>query len=266
MIKGSTLKGALATPPRGGRVTSLPVGAPPESTLGLQRMSPGVYRNPQGQLVNSKGGELPGQRQKRPQPQQIPQRPSMTVPNQQMITDAIAGVGAGAGAAFGNKPYQKQPGMIYAGGNPNFDESTGQYRPQQPMQRMPFPMQQPNQDGMRYMGGSPNFNETAGQYNPELSAITQASQAAQQQLAGGFGASQMAQEQQFGMQRGVQGIAQGAGMGSGNFGSSLMEQYPGQIESGYLQAPQGQQFPMQNMQPQMPAQQNTVSGLLRRGR
>jgi hypothetical protein len=207
MIKGSTLKGALATRPRGGRVTSLPVGAPPKSTLGLQRMSPGVYRNPQGQLVNSKGGELPGQRQKRPQPQQIPQRPSMTVPNQQMITDAIAGVGAGAGSAFGNKPYQKQPGMIYAGGNPNFDERTGQYRPQQPMQRMPFPMQQPNQDGMMYMGGSPNFNETTGQYNPELSAITQASQAAQQQMgqpqynpqmqfAGGFGAPQMSPNQQ----------------------------------------------------------------------
>ena len=49
--KGSVLKGALAAMPKG-----------------LQRMSPGVYRNPQGQLVGGQGQSLP-----RPQPMPQPQ-------------------------------------------------------------------------------------------------------------------------------------------------------------------------------------------------
>ena len=78
-----TLAGALAKDPRGGRVSTMPVGNPGAagSAAGaavkraeLQRVSPGVYRNAQGGLVNSRGGSLPGQR-----PQQ-PQRPSMNVP------------------------------------------------------------------------------------------------------------------------------------------------------------------------------------------
>jgi hypothetical protein len=187
MVKGSALKGALAAAPKGGRVTSLPVKAPPQGVMagiaqgiggGLQRMSPGVYRNPQGQLVNSKGGALPGQRQ--------PQRPSMN-PQYNNVASLIGG-------SARQQPFQ--PNMPL----------------QQPGFRQPAPYQ-PGQDGMMYMGGSPNFNETTGQYNPELSAITQASQAAQQQMgqpsynpqmqfAGGFG-NQMPQ-QQYNQQQGFQ--------------------------------------------------------------
>lgn len=85
--KGSMLKGALAKSPKGdGRVTSLPVGKPPtrqkgdaadmaaglaQGRAGLQRLSPGVYRNPKGQLTNSAGKVMP-------RPQQQPQQPGMT--------------------------------------------------------------------------------------------------------------------------------------------------------------------------------------------
>lgn len=94
-----------------------------------------------------------------------------------------------------------------------------------------------------------------------------------------------------------------AAMQAGNLANSIMDQYNvpsmgNQIQSGYLQVPQGQQFQMpmqnlmypfaqgqtppdmrlivpanpqgtnlmQNLQPQVAAQPNTVSGLLRRGR
>ena len=160
-MKGNQLKGALAATPKGGRVTSMPVGKPNPATqavtgaiqgaqgAGLQRMSPGVYRNQQGGLVNSKDGAIPGQ-----QPQQ-PQRPSMNVPQPHKMpmgpgnqmsgigAGAAAGMGAGMGvgmsADFANKPYmfpQQQspfgqdrysnPGQMYAGGSPNFNEMTGQ--------------------------------------------------------------------------------------------------------------------------------------------
>lgn len=127
MAKGSALKGALAAMPKG-----------------LQRMSPGVYRNPQGQLVGSQGQRLPNQQPQRPsmnvpQPDKMPMGPGNQMPG------IAAGFGSGIGAAFGSKPYPQQPGMVYAGGNPN-------------------------------------FNEMSGQYNPNLAAITQASMAAQQQF------------------------------------------------------------------------------------
>jgi hypothetical protein len=183
MIKGSALKGALAAMPRGGRVTSLPVGAPPPGAVagmaqgvngGLQRVSPGVYRNAQGQLVNSKGGSLPGQQQR---PQQMPNR--------------FNDISSMLGGTAGQQP--QDPRLIFN-------------QQQAPHFKMPAPYQ-PGQDNMMWMGGSPNFNELTGQYNPELVAITQASQAAQQQMgqpqynpqmqfAGGFNAPQMPSNQQ----------------------------------------------------------------------
>lgn len=144
--KGSALKGALASAPKG-RVTSLPVAPRPiplgkpnaaagiaagvAQGAGLQRLSPGVYRSTQGQLVNSKGGNLPGQRQQqqRPMPSQQPSMGSF-----------LAGVAQGA----------------------------NQFQPQQPMQpatRPPMPYGQGEESGMMYAGGSPNYNETTGQYN-----------------------------------------------------------------------------------------------------
>jgi len=104
--KGSALKGALAKSPRGGQVTSLPVKPPmpvgrPNSAAGiaagvaqgagLQRLSPGVYRNAQGNLVGNKGQALPGQ-QKQPIP-----RPSSVVQ------------GVAQGAAFGDQQMPAVP-------------------------------------------------------------------------------------------------------------------------------------------------------------
>jgi hypothetical protein len=142
---------------------------------GLQRVSPGVYRNAQGQLVNSKGGSLPGQQQQRPQ--QMPNR----------FNDISSMLGGAPG---------QQPQTPYLRIDPQ----------QAPHFRMPAPYQ-PGQDNMMWMGGSPNFNELTGQYNPDLVAITQASQAAQQQMGqpqynpqmqfpSGLGAPQMSSNQQ----------------------------------------------------------------------
>jgi hypothetical protein len=158
MAKGSALKGALAAMPKGGKVTSMPVGKPNPATqavtgamqsaqgAGLQRMSPGVYRNQQGGLVNSHGGAIPGQQPQHP-PMNVPQPHKMPMgPGNQMsgiatgaAGAAAAGMGAGMGAAFGNKPYMfpqlqppsgqygyGSPEQMYTGGSPNFNESTQQ--------------------------------------------------------------------------------------------------------------------------------------------
>jgi len=144
--KGSALKGALAAGPRG-RVTSLPVkprpiplgkpnaaGQAERAGAGLQRISPGMYRNPQGQLVNSRGGNLPGQRsqQQRPMPSQ-----------QANVGNVLAGVAQGA----------------------------NQFQPRQPMQpatRPPMPYGQGQESGMMYTGGTPNFDEIFGQYKSQV--------------------------------------------------------------------------------------------------
>lgn len=145
--KGSALKGALAATPRGGRVTSLPVGKPPAPTAGLQRLSPGVYRNQQGQLVNSKGGKLPGQQQQMQQP-----RPSDYLPYQPQT----------------RPPFQALPGQ----------------QPQQPTWRPPAP-NPPMQDPMYFAGGSPNFNELTGMYNQP--AYSYPGQEYWKSMQGGFG-------------------------------------------------------------------------------
>jgi hypothetical protein len=101
-LKGQALRGALAGMPKG-VTTGMAQGA------GLRRLSPGVYRNTQGQLVNSKGGSLPGQQQ---------QRPPVAMPSRNPYTRAP------------QSPQMQPPqnGMLWAGGSPNFDEMTGQYR------------------------------------------------------------------------------------------------------------------------------------------
>jgi hypothetical protein len=101
---------------------------------GLQRLSPGVYRNPQGQLVGNKGQSLPGQRsqQQRPMPSQQPN-----------VGNVLAGAAQGA----------------------------NQFQPRQPMQpatRPPMPYGQGQEPGMMYTGGTPNFDEIAGQYNNQF--------------------------------------------------------------------------------------------------
>lgn len=208
--KGSALKGALAAGPRG-RVTSLPVkprpmplgkpnaaaGMAQGAGAGLERVSPGMYRNPQGQLVNSAGGNLPGQ--------QKPQR--LMPPKQPNMGSVLAGAAQGA----------------------------NQFQPQQPMQPATRPPmsygQGEEQQILAYTGGSPNFYNSDqynnqfqsgfgagfnGQYNPSLSAITQASQAAQQQMGqlqppmGQYGyGQQMGQRQPYNQQPQAQQPQQG---------------------------------------------------------
>lgn len=238
--KGSALKGALAAAPRGGRVTSLPVGKPPapssgvtqgvDPRAGLQRLSPGVYRNPQGQLVNSRGGSLPGQRQQQRSPYDYyfaePQQPRQ-------------GVGTAIGALNPQQPQYRQPaqlpgqfmpgkipqaggGMMYAGGTPNFDESTGQYRPGYKPGQMTggFAPQQP----VHYSQVMPDMGTAFGN-NPtlvsqEAAAAARAAQgqplspeqraamlAQQQAYAQQF--DQLQQPQQSMMPQAVQGVAAG---------------------------------------------------------
>jgi len=152
--KGTALKGALATAPRGGRVTSLPVAKVPAGVMAgvgaglnkpnLQRVSPGVYRNPQGQLVKSTTGNLPSQQPQKPPFQAMPGR--AVAPQQPM------------------QYPQMQPGMMYAGGSPNFNEATGQY----------------NQQFMTGMGAG--FGSAFGQptYNPGFNNYMQGMASGQQ--------------------------------------------------------------------------------------
>jgi hypothetical protein len=130
------------------------------------------------------------------------------------------GATAGVRPAFNTKPFMfpQQPGM--------------QPQPQQGMYKDPGYFQNPNlagnvvaeigrgmqpwqQSGPIFAGGSPNFNEMTGQYDPAKLAVTQAAM------------------------RGMQQFGQMPGMENQQFAP-----YPGQIQSGYLRAPQGQE-PMQ---------------------
>jgi len=84
-----------------------------------QRLSPGVYRNIQGQLVGSRGQKLPG---RRPMPQQsaptatnVPnQNQQQMVGNQQQLTNLLGGnnnqqnIGQGLSSMLPNNQYQPQ--------------------------------------------------------------------------------------------------------------------------------------------------------------
>lgn len=176
--KGSALKGALAAGPRG-RVTSLPVkprpiplgkpnaaaGMAQGAGAGLERVSPGMYRNPQGQLVNSAGGNLPGQ-----------QKPQRLMP-----------------------PKQPNMGSVLAGAT----QGANQFQPQQPMQpatRPPMPYGQGQEPGMMYTGGTPNFDEIAGQYNNQFQSGFGAGFNGQFNSAMQMNPQQQAQQQAFAQQ------------------------------------------------------------------
>ena len=91
-MKGSALRGALAAMP-----------------TGLQRMSPGVYRNAQGQLVGNQGQGLPRQ-QPMPQPQQQPQ--------QQYDASMQAGeLARNTSSSFGGQGMQNQSPPPFAPGS-----------------------------------------------------------------------------------------------------------------------------------------------------
>lgn len=120
-MRGNQLKGALA--------------AAPKQIQPLQRLSPGVYRGANGQLVNQQGGALPNQPHPYPQPSQPTQAgmpPMHTLPQplqpqggqvpswvsgefsrqplpyqqpMQNLIGAATGAANNMGQAYGNKPY-----------------------------------------------------------------------------------------------------------------------------------------------------------------
>lgn len=55
-----------------------------------------------------------------------------------------------------------QPGVMYPGGTPNFDERTGRYVTPQDLRAVPL---------LRYPGGTPNFDERTGRYTTPSSRI-----------------------------------------------------------------------------------------------
>jgi hypothetical protein len=211
--KGSMLKGALAKSPKGdGRVTSLPVGKPPtrqkgdaadmaagvaQGRAGLQRLSPGVYRNPKGQLTNSAGKVMP-------RPQQQPQQPGMTnaVPPQ-------GGPATRPPAPLGTPPMQdnvqqslqdllaqqRPQGPAPLGqmqNNPNMQQYTPNLSPEQFRQMFPQYRQPAMEMTGVYDGKQPldmnaimaKYQQQPGfdmsqQYDPNKVAMTQAAQAGQ---------------------------------------------------------------------------------------
>lgn len=152
MAKPSKLAGALAKDPK------------------LNRVSPGVYRNAQGGLVNSRGGALPGQRPQQPQrpPQQVPGRfqpanPSQYPGGQQQPATRPPAPNAGQNA--GNVPFNYPPQEYYSAVTPN-------NRPQNPMQLSPNDMRNIGTDriGNQVWNGPGNGpgspNDVNPNYNP----------------------------------------------------------------------------------------------------
>jgi len=123
MAKPSKLAGALARDPK------------------LSRVSPGVYRNAQGGLVNSRGGALPGQR-----PQQ-PQRPIQQVPGRYL-----------PGNPSQNRGGQQQPATIPPA--PNAGQTNGSDYPREEYR----PAVMPRNWFENYMPASPN--DVNPYYNP----------------------------------------------------------------------------------------------------
>lgn len=74
----------------------------------MQRLSPGVYRNAQGQLVNSVGQI---QSQQPQQPQQSQQMQQMQ-PSQQQMMDAMNAMQAYSRDQFPGRGFQQQPGQL----------------------------------------------------------------------------------------------------------------------------------------------------------
>ena len=203
--KGSMLKGALAKSPKGdGRVTSLPVGKPPtrqkgdaadmaagvaQGRAGLQRLSPGVYRNAQGNLVGNKGQTLPGQR-----PQQKPQVPPQAYERynpQEIATRPPAPLGTPPGQPQNGQPMGPSP-LGQMQNNPNMQQYTPNLTPEQWRQMDPQYRQPAMEMTGVYDGKQPldmnaimaKYQQQSGfdmsqQYDPNKVAITQAAQAGQ---------------------------------------------------------------------------------------
>lgn len=145
--------------------------ATPTKPQNLQRVSPGVYRNAQGGLVNSSGGALPGQRPQQPPPQRPPMnnpapRPGQNPPpnNGNMPSNAFPMPGGYERSAVmpdrgfqGNYPSWTGPGN--GPGSP-YDINPW-YNPNQPMNDLMYRYpqgQNPNFGNMFRGGGFPGGN------------------------------------------------------------------------------------------------------------
>lgn len=151
MAKGSALKGALAAMPKG-----------------FQRMSPGVYRNPQGQLVGSQGQNLP-----RPQPQ--PQQQAQPQFDQLQYD---AGMQAGnlvrdMAGSYGGQGMQNPPPPSFAQGSV---DQIMRDRLNQGMQSNPFQFSQGQQPPMQDL----MYRSPAGTQVPNLGQVNGLPQQPQQ--------------------------------------------------------------------------------------
>jgi len=171
--------------------------------------------------------------------------------------------------AVGPRPQRLSPG-VYRGAAGQLVNQQGKMLPNQP-QRMPSHSMQPQpqqgmykdpgyfqnpnlagnviagigrgmqpwqQSGPIFAGGSPNFNEMTGQYDPAKLAVTQAAM------------------------RGMQQFGQMPGMENQQFAP-----YPGQIQSEYLRAPQGQEpMQMEDLRYWTSQKPQNLPGMLQRNR
>lgn len=123
-----------------GRVAGI-LNQPTNAAAGLQRLSPGVYRNAQGNLVGNKGQAIPGARP--PMPRPAPQRPAGQSLTGAMQPPAQPPMQAPAPQAAPPSTSFPQPPMPQ---NNPADQVAGSY--QQPQWRQPAPYGQ-NEPMMR---------------------------------------------------------------------------------------------------------------------
>ena len=202
MQRGSVLRGALARMPSGTSGAATPVtpkssqSSPPPNYQnpqpqtvrdqgdGLQRVSPGIYRNAGGQLVNSAGGQLPANvyrqpgyaqtnpmQPKAPAPIQQPQwRPPAPYTNQPVNNLPWNFPGAYAGIPATPEPNQNMRAdvMPYQSSNSGYGiDSNNQYN--QPLQQSSAPSLQPGMaigPGGRIM--TPQQLQAMQQRNPQM--------------------------------------------------------------------------------------------------
>lgn len=114
-------------PPHSGSPIGIPENRRPVKGPGfqgpLQRVSPGIYRNASGDLVNSSGGRLPGNVYRQPGYAQYD-------PNRRPATEIVQGAMQGVGAAFGGgENYQPMPRPGMGGGWENIGNPQPMPRP-----------------------------------------------------------------------------------------------------------------------------------------
>jgi hypothetical protein len=115
-------------PPHSGGPIGIPENRGPVKGPGfqapLQRVSPGIYRNASGDLVNSSGGRLPGNVYRQPGYAQHDPRRNQ----QQVIQGALQGVGAGADGSLGGN-LQPMPRPVLNDYSPAYGNFAGAGRP-----------------------------------------------------------------------------------------------------------------------------------------